>query len=319
MLKDVKDYVNLCDKCQRHGDMHLAPPAKLTTLVSPWSFAWWGIDLLGPFPKAASQLKYLVVTIDYSIKWIEVEPLAKITAKNVHRFFKRNILARFGVPTLVVSDNGTQFTDKKFQDYLRNIDIKQSFTFVEHPQANGLAEAADMVILRGIRRRLKTAKTRWAEELNTVLWAYRTTPHSTTGKSPFRLTYAMEAVIPIELTELTWRTDANTNFPPNAANLHEEFEFVDEVRSEAALREITLKQKIAARHSKKVIKREFEGGDLVLRHNQKDSEKGKLAANWEGPYIIWLKTGTRAYGLEGLHKGIIPRTWNAEKLKKYYT
>jgi len=93
----------------------------------------------------------------------------------------------------------------------------------------------------------------------------------------------MEAIIPIELTELTWRTDANTDFSANAANLREELEFVDEVRSEAALRETTLKQKIAARHNKKVIKREFEVGDLVLRRNQKDSEEGKLAANWEGP------------------------------------
>jgi len=73
--------------------------------------------------------------IDYSTKWIEAEPLAKIIAKNVLRFFKRNILPRFGVPALVISDNGTQFTNQKFQDYLRNIDIKQSFTSVEHPQA----------------------------------------------------------------------------------------------------------------------------------------------------------------------------------------
>ena len=53
----------------------------------------------------------MVVAIDYSTKWIEAEPLAKITAKNVLCFFKRNILARFRVPNLVISDNGTQFTD----------------------------------------------------------------------------------------------------------------------------------------------------------------------------------------------------------------
>jgi len=91
-------------------------------------------------------------------------------------FFKRNILARFGVPALMISDNGTRFTDQRFQDYLRNIDIKQSLTSVEHPQANNLAEAANRVILRRIRRRLETAKTKWAKELHAVLWAYRTTP-----------------------------------------------------------------------------------------------------------------------------------------------
>jgi len=63
-----------------------------------------------------------------------------------------------------------------------------------------------MVILRGIRRRLDEAKTSWVEELHTVLWAYRTTPHSTTSESPFRLTYGTKAFIPTELNELTWRT-----------------------------------------------------------------------------------------------------------------
>ena len=81
MLKDAKDYVIICDKCQRHGDMHLAPPAELTSFTSPCPFAWWGIDLLGPFPKAVGQLKYLVVVVDYFTKWIEAKPLAKITAK----------------------------------------------------------------------------------------------------------------------------------------------------------------------------------------------------------------------------------------------
>jgi len=57
MLKDAKDYVNLCDKSQRHGHTHLALSAELTSLVSPWPFTWWGIDLPGPFPKAAGQLK----------------------------------------------------------------------------------------------------------------------------------------------------------------------------------------------------------------------------------------------------------------------
>jgi len=137
---------------------------------------------------------------------------------------------------------------------MRNIGIKQSFTSVEHPQANGQAKAANRVILRRIQRSLDEAKTNWPEELHTVLRAYRTTHHSTTGESPFRLTYGSKALIPIELNKLTWRTGAETDFPTNAANLREELEFIDEIRSEASLRETVLKQKIAARHNKKIIK-----------------------------------------------------------------
>jgi len=123
----------------------------------------------------------------------------------------------------------------------------------------------------------------------------------------------------VGVTELTWRTNADTDFPTNTVNLPEKLEFVEEVRSEAASRETTLKQKITACQIKKVIKREFEVGDLVLRRKKKDSKEGKLTANCEGPYRVRMKTGTGAYELEDLNKGTIPRTWNAKKLKKYYT
>jgi len=87
-----------------------------------------------------------------------------------------------------------------------------------------------------------------------ILWAYRSTPHSTIGELPFRLTYGTKAVVPIELNELNWRTGPNTNFRAIAGSMREEVEFVDEIRSEAALKELGLKQKIAVGHNKRVVK-----------------------------------------------------------------
>ena len=80
-----------------------------------------------------------------------------------------------------------------------------------------------------------------------------------------------------------------------------------------------LKQQVALRHNNKVIKREFQVGNLVLERNQKDSREGKLAANWEGPYRIQGAMGTRAYYLEQLIGEPLPRPWNAAKLKQYYS
>src|SRR3954468_9839273 len=133
MQQDAKEDVKKCDKCQRHADMHLAPPNGLKSLSSPWPFSTWGMDLLGPFPVGSYQNKYLVVAVDYFTKWIEAEALAKITSQNVLRFYKRNILARFGVPQAIVTDNGTQFTDRKFQEFVAKLGMKQHFTSVEHP------------------------------------------------------------------------------------------------------------------------------------------------------------------------------------------
>ncbi|GAU35398.1 hypothetical protein TSUD_160490 [Trifolium subterraneum] len=142
MQNDANDHVLKCDKCQRHGDMHLAPANELKTLISTWPFAWWGMDILGPFPTASRQVKYLIVAVDYFTKWIEAEPLAKIGATHILRFFKRNVLAIFGIPQVVVTDNGTQFTNKKFQEFLATIGTMQHFTSIEHPQTNGTMTSA---------------------------------------------------------------------------------------------------------------------------------------------------------------------------------
>ncbi|GAU34548.1 hypothetical protein TSUD_219320 [Trifolium subterraneum] len=295
MQNDAKDHVLKCDKCQIHGDMHIAPANELKMLISPWPFSWWGMDILGPFPTVARQVKYLIVVVDYFTKWIEAEPLAKIDASHILRFFKRNVLARFGIPQVVVTDNGTQFTNKKFQEFLATIGTTQHFTSVEHPQTNGQAEAVNCVILRGLRRRMGASKGNWTEELHNVLWSYRTTPHSTTGETPFRLTYGTEAVIPVEMGEPSPRIEYPHEEDINDELLREELDLVEELRTGASLREATLKQKIAARHDKRVIKREFEVGSLVLRRNQKDSREGKLAANLEGPYRVRAKTENGAY------------------------
>ena len=59
-------------------------------MMAPWPFAQWGLDILGPFPLGTRQMKFLVVGIDYFTKWVEAEPLAKITQQNVKNFFWKN-------------------------------------------------------------------------------------------------------------------------------------------------------------------------------------------------------------------------------------
>nr|KYP34915.1 hypothetical protein KK1_044072 [Cajanus cajan] len=61
--------------------------------------------------------------MDYFTKWIEAEPLATITAANVQKFVWKNIITRFGIPYAIISDNGLQFTDKKFNNFLENLGI----------------------------------------------------------------------------------------------------------------------------------------------------------------------------------------------------
>jgi len=109
-------------------------------MMAPWPFAQWGLDVMGPFPIAISQLKFLVVGIDYFIKWVEVEALATITKKNVQNFVWRNIICRYGIPRVLVSDNGRKFDNDAFRDFCSQLGIKNHYSSLAHPQANGQVE-----------------------------------------------------------------------------------------------------------------------------------------------------------------------------------
>ena len=86
-------------------------------MSSSWPFAQWGLDIVDPFPKAAGNKRYLLVSTDYFTKWVEAEPLANIRNVDAKRFVWRNIDTRFWVPRTIISDNGLQFDSKAFRRY----------------------------------------------------------------------------------------------------------------------------------------------------------------------------------------------------------
>ncbi|XP_025616506.1 uncharacterized protein [Arachis hypogaea] len=154
IMADSKEFVRRYKRCQENANFHKAPVAELSLLTVSRPFSQWGIDLLGPFLIGLGQVKYLIVAIDYYTKWIEAEPLASISSANYRKFMWRLVIARFGIPKVVILDNGTQFADKKFGEFLVGLGIKQKFSSVEHPQTNDQVEVANKVILQGLKKRL---------------------------------------------------------------------------------------------------------------------------------------------------------------------
>ena len=86
MQKEALEYVKKCDQCQRFAPNIHQPEGVLNPLTSPWSFALWGLDIVGSFPKAARNKRYLLVGTDYFTKWVEAEPLANIRDVDAKRF-----------------------------------------------------------------------------------------------------------------------------------------------------------------------------------------------------------------------------------------
>ena len=105
--------------------------------------------------------------------------MVNITKKSAVAFLK-SIVCRFGVPSRIIADNGTQFKSRLFQKYCEDIGIRLCFVSLAHPHSNGQVERANADILRGLKtrtyNRLKKHGAKWVDELPCVRWGNRTTP-----------------------------------------------------------------------------------------------------------------------------------------------
>ncbi|GKD85086.1 reverse transcriptase domain-containing protein [Tanacetum coccineum] len=206
MHEDAKKEIQKCDSCQIHSAVPKLLKTFMTSIMAPWPFYQWGMDILGPLPQASGRIKYVIVAIDYFTKWIEAKLLVKITGKDIIRFVLDSIICKFGLPRIIVTDNDTQFVNDPFKSWCARLNIQQMNTAVAHPQANGLVERANKSLIEGIKPRLGREKAGWVDELPNVLWAHRTSIKTSNEETPFSLTYKSKAVIPVEIGIPTYRT-----------------------------------------------------------------------------------------------------------------
>src|SRR5438132_1010355 len=97
------------------------PIRGLQVIPPVWPLARWGIDIVGPLPKAQGNLAFAVVAVEYFTKWVKVEPVASVTAQSIHKFFWKNIVCHFGVLMEITLNNGPQFSSSAFKEYCQRL------------------------------------------------------------------------------------------------------------------------------------------------------------------------------------------------------
>ncbi|XP_077232071.1 uncharacterized protein LOC143866205 [Tasmannia lanceolata] len=169
---------------------------------------------------------------------------------------------------------------RNFRKFCSDLKIEQRFNSVAHPQANGQTEVTNRILLQGIKKRLDEKAGRRADELYHVLWAYRTTPRTPTGESPFNLSFRTEAVIPVDVGAPSPRV-TNFNEQLNGDGLRANLNLLEEAREDSRIRVAAYKQKVSNYHDLKIRPREFRAGDLVLRKAAVSQPKKPLSASPE--------------------------------------
>lgn len=155
----------------------------------------WGMNIFGFLPLSTAGKRYIVVMIDHFTRWVEAIPTVDQTSETVTRVFVDNIIARFGVPQRVITDQCPCFESRRFQEMLRNWGIQRLRTSPYHPQTNGLTERFNHTM----KEWLNSAGGKWEDGLAEVLLGYRTTAQSTTQISSFELTYVRKPRVPLDV------------------------------------------------------------------------------------------------------------------------
>ncbi|XP_075479399.1 uncharacterized protein LOC142520282 [Primulina tabacum] len=162
--------------------------------------------------------------------------------------------------------------------------ILQSFTSVAYPQANAQTEVTNRIIVQALKARLHGKGKDWVEELPSVLWAYRTTPQSSTRETPYSLVYGSEAVLFVEIAQPSTRIES---YPSNNDQSRAiELDLVEERRDRTAIRMEAYRSRVMKSYNKHVRSRDFAVGDLVMKKVKPVGDVGKLEAKWKGPFKI---------------------------------
>lgn len=180
MAKQVEVLVKQCMGCQMvSGPGRKEPVTRYQLPQAPWQEL--ATDLLGPLPDG----RYVLTVIDYYSRFLEAKLLKSIKAVDVIKSLKE-IFARHGNPMRLRMDNGPQFDNERMRDFLNQEGVVPEYTIPYWPQMNGLVENANKP-LKKILTICFNDGTDCETALQEYLMMYRSTPHSTTGKSPFEL------------------------------------------------------------------------------------------------------------------------------------
>ena len=199
-----------------------------------------------------------------------------------------------------MTDNGKQFDCDSFRKWCAKLHIRNYFSSSGHPQANGQVEATNKTIFKILKKKLGDMKGDWADDLPEVLWVYRTTRRTPTEETPYALAFGIEAVILAELGSESLRV-RTFRVESNDERLKLYLDMLQEKRDQAQITISAYQERVSRYFNRKVKPRSLKVGDLVLRKvtlATRDSAKGKLAPNWEGPYKVISCHRPRAYYLE---------------------
>uniref|UniRef100_A0A2N9FH89 Uncharacterized protein n=1 Tax=Fagus sylvatica TaxID=28930 RepID=A0A2N9FH89_FAGSY len=182
-------------------------------------------------PDASNGHEFILVAIDYFTKWVEACSFKNVTQVAVTRFVKNNIICRYGMPEMLITDNASNLNNRMMDQLCQQFKIQHHNSAPYRPKMNGAVEAANKNVKKILSKMTETYKD-WHEHLPYALCAYRTSVRTSVGATPYSLVYGMEAVLPVEVEIPSLRILSQTQLEEAewAQARYEQLNFIDEKR-----------------------------------------------------------------------------------------
>ena len=193
MNKDVTAWAAQCQACQlSKTDRHTRAPLELFTVPTK-RFSHLHIDIVGPLPPSQG-FTHLLTIVDRTTRWPEAIPLKETASSDCARALIANWIARFGVPSDITSDRGSQFTSGLWTEISQRLGMRLHRTTAYHPQSNGLVERFHRSMKSSLKARLTDAN--WLDQLPWVMLGIRTAPKEDLQASAAELVYGEPLTVP---------------------------------------------------------------------------------------------------------------------------
>lgn len=190
--KDIERIAKQCVSCELQQNNPVKVP--LHCWEQPTEpFQRIHIDFAGPLLNDV----YLFLIVDAYSKWFNVYIMKHITAEATIKHV-RDFFSTFGIPSVLVSDHGSQFTSHEFQHFLKLNGVVHKKGAPYHPATNGQVER----YVQTIKEKLITLKcnaSNLQKAICNILLTYRKTIHPSTGKSPSCIVFGRQIRSRIDL------------------------------------------------------------------------------------------------------------------------
>ena len=286
ITSDVAEYCKSCHICQLSGkpNQGIKPGPLHPIPVMSEPLAKVIIDVVGLLPKTRGGNEYMLTIMCTTTRYPEAIPLRRITSKSIIPILTR-FFTQFGLPRVVQSDQGSNFTSAIFQQVMATLGIKQYLASAYHPESQGALERFHQTLKSMLTKFCLENTCDWDEGIPYVLYAIRSAKQESLGYSPYELLFGRDIRGPLKLLQESRLDERDSvTLSEYVVKMKDRLKSAQELAKKNLLEAQT---EMKRQYDKDSVHRSFQPGDKVVLFMP--FRRFPLQAKYQGPFKVFSK------------------------------